>query len=193
MLALGVDVGRVRRIADHHRGSVRGVHEDALVADGMTRCRHHAYAVGDLSIAVEELETRAREVEPLDRAAIVPRPLHLRALDVERSVLENSVLPAVVEMEVAVDHDLHVGGAQVVLGECVRGMAVDDLPLLDQLLIAPPHTAVDQDRARARVLDDEAVHRDFVEVAEVSEMKAYDLEGHGRKGDTAKTAKRTAT
>src|SRR5438034_1158371 len=75
----------------------------------------------------------------------------------------------------------------------VRRMAVHDLPLSDQLVIAPPHTAVDQDRARAWVLDDEAVHRDFVEAADVSEMKAYDLERHGRKGDTAKTAKRTAT
>src|SRR5207247_8710863 len=98
MLALGVDVGRVRRIADHHRGSVRGVHEDALVADGMTRCRHHAYAVGDLSSAVEELETRAREVEPLDRAAIGPLPLALRPLDVDGSVLYMSVMPAFVDV-----------------------------------------------------------------------------------------------
>ena len=51
----------------------------------------------------------------------------------------------------------------------------------------------DKDRASARVLDDESVHRYLVEDAEVREMKADDLEHHGRNGDTAKTAKRTAT
>ena len=93
----------------------------------------------------------------------------------------------------AVDHDLHVGRAQVVLSERVRGVAIHDLPFLDQLLVAPPHAGVDENRAGTWVLDDEAVHGDVVEAVEIRQVEADDLQAQGRKGESAKTMKRTAT
>src|SRR5437667_5715409 len=111
----------------------------------------------------------------------------------EWSVLEDGVLPTVIEMEVAVDDDLHVRRAQIVLGERVGGVAVHDLPLLDQPVVAPSNASVDQDRPRARVLDHEPVHRDVVQGAEVCQMKSDDLQRHDRNGETAKTVKSTPT
>src|SRR5881296_2099931 len=94
-------------------------------------------------------------------------------------------------MEVAVDHDLHVCRAEVVLGERVGGVAVHDLPFLDELG-RPADPSVDQDRTRARVLDHEPMHRHLIELADTGEVEADDLH-YGMNGETAKTANRSAT
>src|SRR5207248_1284671 len=81
------------------------------------------------------------------------RARQLGPLDIERRVLEHRVLAAVVEVEVAVDHDLHVGRAEVMLGEGLGRMAVHDPPLFEELS-RPADTGVHEDRPCARVLDD---------------------------------------
>jgi hypothetical protein len=65
VIGLAVDVRGVSRIADHHRPAIWGVHDDALVAGGVARCRHDPHAVGDLRVAVDQFEARAGEIEPL--------------------------------------------------------------------------------------------------------------------------------
>ena len=137
----------------------------------------HAHALGYLGVAVQKLEARPREVEPLrGYRLLLSRARQLRALDVERGVFEDRVLTAVVEVEVAVDHDLHVRRAEVVLGERIGGVTVDDLPLLDELG-RPTDPGVDEDRARPRMLDHESVHRDLVECIEPSQVEANYLHG----------------
>src|SRR5713101_5438268 len=91
-LSLTVDVGSVRGVPDHHRATVwRGDDADAL---------------GNLRIAVHQLEPRAGEVEPLrGHGLLAARPFQLGSLNVERRVLEDRVLAAMIEMQMRVDHD----------------------------------------------------------------------------------------
>src|ERR1700730_138007 len=79
-----------------------------------------------------------------------------------------------VEVKVAVDDDVYVARAEVVLGERVGGVAVDDLPLLDQLG-GPAYPGVDQDRPRPRMLDHATVNRDVVDGIDAREMKPDDF------------------
>src|SRR5205823_11358854 len=148
---------------------------------------------GDLRIAVQQLVFRAGEVEPLvGDVVLLARAIELRALDVERRVLEDGVLATVVEMQMRVDDDAHVGGAEVMLRQRVGHVAVDDLPLLhERLRIAD--AGVDKDRANARVLDDESMHRDVVERLDNRQVEADDLHCYGKKGETAKMPNSAAT
>ena len=65
LVGIAVDVRGVGGIADHHRRAVRGVDEHALVPDCVPRRGDHTHALGDLRIAVEQLEAGTRKVEPL--------------------------------------------------------------------------------------------------------------------------------
>jgi hypothetical protein len=103
-----------------------------------------------------------------------PGARQLRALDEERRVLEDGVLTAVVEMKVAVDDDLHVGWAQVVLGKRVSGVPVHHLPLLDELS-RPSNPSVDQDRANPRMFDHKPVHRYVIQPINACQVEADDL------------------
>ena len=155
--------------------------------------RDHADALGDLSVTIQQLEPRPGKVEPLGgHGFLLARAVQLRALDVERRVLEDRVLAAVVEMEVAVDHDLDVGWAQVVLGQCIGGVAIHHLPFLQQLR-RKTHPGVDEDRTGPGMLDHEAVHGDLVEGVEAREVKANDLHAdYGRNGEAANRRNRSA-
>ena len=172
LVRLSIDVGGVSRVSDHHRRAVVDVDEDALVANRVPRRGHHAHAVRDLRVAVEQLEARPGEVEPLRRGVILfAGARELRTLDVERRVLEDGVLPAVIEVKVTVDHDPHVGRTEVVLGQHIGGVAVHDLPFVDQLG-RPTHAGVDQNRAGARVLDHESMDRHVVERVDAGQVEA---------------------
>src|SRR5438445_4035332 len=191
-VSVAVDIGRVRGVSDHHGHPIGPVHVYALMADRVARGGHDADAFRYLTVTVEQLEARAGEIEPLPVGwLLATRAFQLRALDVKRRVLEDGILAAVVEMEMAVDDDLHIGGAQVVLGHRVRRVAVDDLPILDQPLIAPADARVDEDGAGARVLDHEPMHRYVVKGVETRQVEANDLH-QGRKGEAANSVKRSA-
>ena len=192
LLDVAVDVAGVRGVTDHHRFAVVRLDEHALVADRVARRRDDTDSLCDWCVPVEQLVLRAAEVEPLhDRRLLPSRALQLGALDIERRVPEDCVLTAVVEVQVAVDDDFHVGRAQVVLGQRLRDPSVDDPPFLDPVG-GRSHPGVDEDGARARVLDHESVHRDILQRPDLSEVKPNDLH-QGRKGDTANTVKSSAT
>src|SRR5258708_33913130 len=96
----GVDVRRIRGVADHYRPAIRCVDDDALVADGVTRSRNDSHAVGDLRVAVDQFKPRAREIEPLVRKVLfASRPLELRGLDVDSPRFEPRFSAPVVQME----------------------------------------------------------------------------------------------
>ena len=91
---------------------------------------------------------------------------------VRRVAAGGTALPRVrrlVEVEMGIDHDAHIGRAEIVLRQRVGGVAVDDLPLLDDV-VGPPDPGVDEDRAGPRVLDHKAMHWDLVERIDASEM-----------------------
>ncbi len=73
-----------------------------------------------------------------------------------------------------VDHNAHVGRAQVVLRHRVGRVAIDDLPVLEHV-VGPPDASVDEDRSRTRVFDHEPVHRDSVQCVDPSQVEANDL------------------
>src|SRR5260370_16924236 len=86
-LSLTVDVGSVRGVPDHHRATVRSIDENALMADRVAWRGDDADALGDLRIAVHQLEPRAGEVEPLRGHGLpAARPFQLGSLNLERPV-----------------------------------------------------------------------------------------------------------
>src|SRR5712692_8565981 len=192
VFTFAIDVGSVSGVTDHDGPAVRAFHNHALMAYRVPGGGDDPYPFGDLRIAVHQLESRACEIEPLGgQLLLAARAFQLGPLDVERRVLEHGILPAVIEMEVGVDHDAHVSGTQVVLRERIGCVSVDDLPLLEHV-VGPADPGVDQDRSCAWVLDHEAVHGDVVERVDPGQMKADDLH-QGRNGETAKRPNRSAT
>src|SRR4029077_7740874 len=106
-------------------------------------------------------------------------------------VLEHGVLPAVIEMEMGVDHDVYVSGTEVVLGERVGGVAVDDLPFLEHVE-RPADAGVDEDGSRARVLDHKAVNRDVIEGVDPGQVEPDDFHRPAREGTARWRKGRTA-
>src|SRR5438105_8006114 len=83
LFRVAIYLGRVRRVPDHHRRATIRVDEDALVAGGVAGGGDHAHALGYLGVAVQKLEARPREVEPLrGYRLLLSRAPQLRALDV---------------------------------------------------------------------------------------------------------------
>src|SRR5439155_8834985 len=102
-----------------------GIDLDALMAWGMAGGRDHPDAGHDLTLAVEELDVGAGEVEPLrGRIRVAVSALVLQSLYVKRGLRKHGVLPAVVEVEVRVDHPADVRGIDIVLTQrlCHRGV-----------------------------------------------------------------------
>src|ERR1700720_2500247 len=60
-----IDVGSVSGVTDHDRPSVRAFHDHALMAGRVAGGCDDPNALGDLRIAIHQLEARAREIEPL--------------------------------------------------------------------------------------------------------------------------------
>src|SRR5260370_40875018 len=84
---LAVDVGGVRRVADHHRRAAIRVDEYALMADRVPQGREHAHALRDLGVAVEQLAPRSGEVNPLrGDALLLTSALPLTNVHVERTL-----------------------------------------------------------------------------------------------------------
>src|SRR4029077_18265524 len=83
---LAVDVGGISGVPDHDRAAVRCVDEDALVADRMARRSDDTHTLGNLRIAVHQLEPRAGEVEPLrGHTLLAARPFQLGPLVEDRA------------------------------------------------------------------------------------------------------------
>src|SRR5437879_4080446 len=92
LLHVAVDIRGVRGVSDHHRYAIAAVDEHALMTDGVPWRRDHADALGDLSVTIQQLEPRPGKVEPLGgHGFLLARAVQLRALDVERRVLEGPV------------------------------------------------------------------------------------------------------
>lgn len=192
LLSVPIDVGRVSRVTDHHCLAALNFDQNALMADGVARGRHHPYATGDLRISVEQLEPRAGEVEPLGGELLLfSGTSQLRSLDVERGVLEDRVLAAMVEMQVAVDHNLHISRAQIVVCKGVGSVPVDHFPFLYERG-RPSHSGINKDRTRSGMLDHESMNRNVIESVNPPEVQSDDLQDQ-RKGETAKIAKSSAT
>ncbi len=93
-------------------------------------------------------------------------------------MLEDGILPAMVEVQVGVDHQVDVGRAHVQIGERVGGRAVDHPPVAEPFVRAAD-AGIDQHRA-AWVGDHEAMHRPFAAIgpAQVRQVQPLDLQRH---------------
>src|SRR5260370_23930901 len=114
VFTFAIDGGSVSGVTDYDGPAVKAFHDHALMADRVPGGGHDPYPFGDLGITVHQLESRACEIEPFrGQLFLAACPFQLCPLHVERRVLEDGVLPAVIEMEVCIDHDAHIGGTRV--------------------------------------------------------------------------------
>ena len=127
-------------------------------------------------VAVEELEPHPGCLDPLgDLVALSEDPFVLRALDHQRRVRECRVLPAVIEVQMRVDHDGYIGRCEPVVGERIGDRAIDHLEVAEHLVGATA-PGVDEHDAELLMEDHVAVDRPGLGRDEqVPEVETLDL------------------
>ena len=127
-----VHVGRVRAASCELCTGETGLADDDLEAEisfdanrdvpwGVARGVENSYSVGDQFTVCSESEAIRFDVSPLGHGVeLVGRHLKLGLADPDRSVGEQMVLPAVVEMQMGVDHGNHVPLVEPGARECAR-------------------------------------------------------------------------
>jgi hypothetical protein len=104
----------------------------------------HGQARQDLRVAVEELEPRVHEVEPVrELRRFASGPVELGALRVEGGVFSDRVLRAVVKVQVRVDDQADVARRQFVVIERAGDRSVYHPPAIEPLL-RPADTSIYQ-------------------------------------------------
>jgi len=102
--------GGVMHLTSHDDGSVATPHDERLMAHGMAGRREHEHTWQQLRLAVEDLVTQARRIYESGQGVVrgAAGGIKFDALDEDRSSPEPGIAPAMVEVQVAVDHQLDI-------------------------------------------------------------------------------------
>src|SRR5262249_47668122 len=96
------------------------------MADSVAGGGRHPHAGQDLGVTVEQLESGTREIEPVGQSArLSTSPFKFGTLYVERGVLEDRILTAVIEVQVSVDHQGDVAWHQIVVAQSLGRAPID--------------------------------------------------------------------
>jgi hypothetical protein len=108
-------------LAGDHDGAVVGTHDEGLVSGRVPRGGNDQHPGEDLGFAVELLLAQAGSVDQFrQRVAVTSSCLQLDALGDDRPPRQLGVPAAVVEVEMAVDHDRDIVGGDAGVGESGR-------------------------------------------------------------------------
>ena len=154
--------GSERALGPEHRSAAAGLDHHRLVPGRMAWGGHETHTFGDLVVTVHLSKARCRDRRPLRDG--VPRPLGVAAFGRlhEHRGVEESLLPAMVEVKMREDDSSDVSGLEPDGAERFpKGRDLWRVPLVDHLVVLAD-AGVDEDGAGG-MTDDPRMNRERLE------------------------------